>query len=427
MTVESAAWPRPYQSLRYGHFTHLVPGLTVASDGAVVADIDALAAGFDVERYADDIASFGVDHVIFTAWHRAMVPLYPSPVMERWRGSGRSARRDLIGELLEHLRQRRIAGVLYTHPRDGHDFDADDQSRTGWGAVPAGEGPDPDLTLFDKDRWNDFVCEAYAELVERYGDQLSGLYLDEGSERGDSERVVDYDRLRRVVLDRAPHLWLVQNWYGNQYTADSSDKEYYRWQEFESADGGSWPAYVDLSVSSVNASIWWASRSSDADVALFADHDLLRYTVLQISANRTGGALRWAAGPYADGGWERGYADQMSRLGCSLAAVAPSLLLARASSWLPTPPGATFDNLEWGVATESQDGRQTFLHVLKPPDGPALHVAWVDAATVTRAFLLPDELPIPFSVGPEGMTLTHPASTGWDPVHTVICLEHPAG
>ncbi|MGC5376447.1 hypothetical protein ACPXAO_23355, partial [Salmonella enterica] len=88
-------------------------------------------------------------------------------VMRRWRGEHAVFCRDLLGELILALRSAGIDVQLYTHPRDGHDFSPADQTRTGWGVEGADGQPDPSPEDFDRNRWNDFIAEAYSELLER--------------------------------------------------------------------------------------------------------------------------------------------------------------------------------------------------------------------------------------------------------------------
>ena len=351
----------------YGLFVHLVPHLTVDSTGRPVSLLD-LGRRFDVEAFVADLVDFGVDFVRVTAWHQGMYPLYPSTVMDRWRGEGTSSPRDIIGDLITALEGTGIALQLYTHPRDGHDFPTREQVSTGWGDGALKEAPDPDASTFDFPTWNDFVVEAYEELLQRYGSRVQSIYLDEGSERADSEWVVDYPRLTRTIRRLAPNAVIQQNYYGNLYGADVADHEYCRWGEFaDPAVGTRWPAYRSRSVSTVVGSLWWASNASPEFEPGFSPEDLYRYLVLQVAVNESSGGLSLAAGPLADGGWEGGVRNLLVEVGRLLGPVAASIVGARPSTLWPTADLSTVDSVGWGVATE--DDEYTYLHVFRARDG----------------------------------------------------------
>lgn len=120
-----------FEQSKYGIFAHYVQGLTMRPNGTYPSDVDSLAAEFNATQFAADVNSFGADYVIFTAWHLAMRPLYPSAVNESWR-PGQSADRDVIRDLINALKPYGIRLVLYIHATDGHDFSSTDQALTGW-------------------------------------------------------------------------------------------------------------------------------------------------------------------------------------------------------------------------------------------------------------------------------------------------------
>ena len=109
---------------KYGFFVHYVFRISRFSDGSVPERMDEFVESFDVEGFADQIASMGVQYFILTAWHANTIPIYPSAVNEKWRpGENKSSKRDLLGEIIDAINARGIKMILYTHPRDGHDFD----------------------------------------------------------------------------------------------------------------------------------------------------------------------------------------------------------------------------------------------------------------------------------------------------------------
>jgi len=416
-----------FQAMKVGCFVHYVwsgdpqKPLTVTRDGVAPTSLDALADGFDAEGFAADLSAWGVEYVIFTAWHYAINPLFPSETMRRWGMPGHACRRDLLGDLIRAARGRGIRVVLYTHPRDGHDLRPEEQVLTGWGG-PSGQ--DPDWAKFDRAEWNDFTNELYAELVDRYGRDIAGLYLDEGSGRGDSERVVDYPRLRRTIRERAPGLVMIQNFYGTLYTCDVGSKEYAKWGEFASPDGRGWPAHA-MAVASCFSESWMSRVAAGTNTVAFSAADMFRYTVLQAGACTTGGGVQWAAGPYVGGGWETGVDATMRQVGALIRPVARAITNTVASAAYSTPPGATTASLGWGVATRSRDGGREYLHVLNPPAGGSriLRLASpADASRFISAALLVDGRPVALTQTVDAVVLTLPADAAWDAYDTVIEL-----
>jgi alpha-L-fucosidase len=425
---------KQFATLKNGFFVHYVwaggGGLTLKRDGSAPQSIDELADGFDAEGFARDMESWGVEYVIFTAWHANLNPLFPSKTMERWGMPTHRCRRDLLGDMIRACKAKNIPVVLYTHPRDGHDLRGEDRVKTGWGANPGANPSDPNWGEFDYQKWNDFTNELYAELVDRYGKDIIGLFLDEGSSAGDSQRVVDYPRLRQTIKSRAPHLVLQQNYYGTNYSCDVGVKEYHHWQEFENRDGGAWRA-TDIPAASVFATTWWAAKPDQQNTVVYSAEDMFRFTVLQAGVNTVGGGMQWAAGPYPGGGWEPGVRETMEKFASYLKPVASSLKGTLASTAFPTQKGAALKSIgwgvraiEWGVATDSADRQRTYLHVLNPPSGPSLFVGMpANGKRFHNATLLPSGQKVGLELTRSGYRLTLPAGSAWNPVHTVIQLD----
>ena len=407
--------------VNYGIFVHYVPGLSVDGFGKP-ASLDESCSLFDLEGFVADAVAFGVEYVRFTAWHQGMFPLYPSDVMTHWRGERSSSSRDIIGELIEALSEEGIATQLYTHPRDGHDMDRRDQERTGWGATAPIGNPDPDPRSFVFSRWNDFITEAYAELVDRYGSRVQSIYWDEGSERADSTWVVDYGRLRQTILSRAEHLVIQQNFYGNLYSADVADHEYYRWGEFAESTLDHWPAYRTQSVSTVLGSIWWAGRATQFEIG-FSPDDLLGYLAIQTAVNITGGGLAIAAGPLVGGGWEPGVREALIEFARRLQPIRKSIVGARPSRRWPAPDRSTATTLNWVVATETDEA--TFVHVLRRPTSGRVLLPRRASDDIPRSALcVRSGAEVGVSVTESALELTLRMES-WDEHHTVIELRYP--
>lgn len=363
-----------FLNMKYGLFVHYVPALTVNADGSKIIsgegtyeeNLEEFAAAFDVDQFVQDVKDMNVQYVIFTAWHAQMIALYPSRAMKEFGLENHQVSgRDLIGEIIDGLREAGVDVFLYTHPRDGHDMSDADAASVGW---IKGNGGDPDFDRFDYDKWNDFVNAVYAELIDRYGDRISGLFVDEGSSAADSYRVVDYSRLRETIKSRNPDLMLMHNFYGTTYGLDLGMKEFFYWCEFASADGNQWPAFEIPTAVGISNKGWWAGASKGEDVCQYNAEDMFRYTVLQSSSNTKGGGTAWAAGPYPNGeGWEKNIKENMVRVGELLEPVKEAVMGTRPSGAYPTKSGTTVGMSDF-VANTSQDGAKEYIHILNAPE-----------------------------------------------------------
>ncbi len=420
-----------FRRMKYGLFVHYVWGgsaytVTVNADGSKPAGLDDLANRLNAPRFAEDMARMQVEYVVFTAWHANINCLWPSAAMDRWL-TGHTTQRDMLGDMIDAVKARGIRVLLYTHPRDGHDLSQPDQVATGWGGP--GSGADPNWNLFDRRKWNDFINEIYGELVDRYGSRIDGLYLDEGSAAGDSYRVVDYPRLRQTIKSRNPDLLMIQNNYGNLYSCDVGDQEIYGGHYGGPYDAASnpntWPASANP-MSMVMGSIFWASQPAGNWVVPYNPSAMFRMTVLRASVNsNTGGGVKWAAGPYAGGGWETGVLSTMEQVGALIQPVRRSICNTLPSqSWI-TPANASINSLANGiVATRSPDDGTEFIHVLTPPATNSITLpAPADGRGYASASLLASGHPVTLVRNPNAsLTLTLQAGDVWDANNTVIAL-----
>ncbi len=413
---------------KYGFFVHFVwggrPGTQFTRDraGHQPATFDELANAFDVEGFAADLDRWGVEYVILTAWHYNINPLFPSATMRKWGREAHACQRDVLRDVIRACKAKGIAVMLYTHPRDGHDLELPDQLRTGWGGP---NGTDPKWDAFDRTKWNDFTNDLYAELIDRYGNDIIGIYSDEGSGAGDSYRVVDYPRLRQTVKSRQPALVMVQNFYGTTYSLDLGCKEYHHWGEFAQRDANAWPAFR-MPVASCFATTWWSAEPAGKNTVVFTPEDMFRYTVLEAGANHEGGGVQWAAGNYAGGGWETGVDETMTKLAIHIKPVASAIKNTYASTSWPTAAGVKLPELAWGVASRSTDDKIEYLHILKPPTDGGCRLTVPPPANGKRfakAVLLSNRKPVSLVQGADGLTITLPPGEGWDKLDTVIALQ----
>lgn len=426
----NGSWPgmsdgvSSFRRMKYGYFVHYVFGGVRKSDGNWPSDANDLADRFDAEGFAEDLKSMGVEYLIFTAWHYNVVCLWPSAAMERWM-PGHTVRRDLLSDMLDAVKAKGIRVLFYTHPRDGHDMSTADQITTGWGPGPGGY--DPDWNQFDRKKWNDFINDIYADLIDRYGSRIDGLFIDEGSPYGDSWRVVDYPRLRQTIKSRQPDLLMMHNFYGDNYSCDIGATEVSYWQQWvPGTNPNNWPA-TGRPMSMVMGGAWSAIEVPGVYAPRYNTTEMFRMTVLRAGVNSTdGGGVNWAGGPYAGGGWETGVLEQMQELGSWIAPIRASICDTYPSqSWI-TPPNSTINSLSHGiVATRSASDGREFIHVLTPPAGNSLTVpAPADGRGYASASLLETGHPVALVRNGDGsLTLTLQSGDAWSPRNTVITLE----
>ena len=155
-------------SMNMSFFTHYVAGLTADKDGTVITDANDIADSFDAEAYADEMAAMGVEYIVFTSYHYAMVCLYDSQVMKDWGMDGHYTNRDMIGDMINAVNEKGINVVLYVHPFDGYDFETEEEGiKTGWGTATRGKGATAPYYEkdFDYEKWNNFINDIYGEIV----------------------------------------------------------------------------------------------------------------------------------------------------------------------------------------------------------------------------------------------------------------------
>jgi hypothetical protein len=427
-----------FQKMKYGFFVHYVWGgsayqATINRDGSMPAGLNDLADRFNAEQFAADLAAMRVEYVVFTAFHANMNTLFPSKVMEKWL-PGHCSKRDLLGDMIKACKAKNIPVLFYTHPRDGHDCTPAEQARTGW---VAGQSPNPDFNRWDKTKWNNFINEFYGELADRYGNDILGLYLDEGSAAADSDRVVDYPRLCKTVTANHPQLLLMQNDYGNLYACHIGNSEVFYNGSHGTPDGDQWQS-AKKPISIVVGSIFWAAFAEGKNEPAqksdkvgynrwiqYTPEAMFRYTVLQAGACTDGGGVLWAAGTYPGGGWETGVLDRMKSTGSLVQAVAPAIKNTYPSTSYPTRPGTRIADLQWGVATRSPDDLREYLHVLKAPAGSSVLnlPPPADGKKFASAKLLKSGKPVRFTQSAAGLRIELPVGESWDPLDTVIALE----
>lgn len=122
---------------------------------------------FDVERFADTLASAGAQHCIFTLTHAEEYLAMPNSVLESIL-PGRTTERDLIGELIAALKKRSIRFIAYyNHSCNGEDDPL-------WKkACSYADGIHGDLDKFAKN-----ICDIVSWISQRYGEDLRAWWFD---------------------------------------------------------------------------------------------------------------------------------------------------------------------------------------------------------------------------------------------------------
>lgn len=386
-----------YPGYEYGH-TYDSPG------GNPVTDVDALADAFDEERFADVAQSMGAQYVTFTVFHAGMSALYPSEVMNAIM-PGKASRRDVIGDLLTALTARNIKLVLYFHPVDGHDLNAEQQQLTGWGNYEA---------------WNTFINDLIVEIGERYEGKIAGFWFDgaPGTDR------IDGPRLKASVRLHNPEAAVWVN-YGIRY---NDAQVFPGLSDFAASEtlGGSDPNTDQWLTSSGQENNrvtqeWWARYNIPISNSA---ESMLRYTVrVAATLGQRSGGVQWATGPYANNEWEPGVETEFARLGQMLARIGPALYNTLPSTSYITFPKTTQTGT-WGVATDSADGQYVYLHVLNAPSGRTLQIDHAfDGRAFNEAALLSDGTGLELTGNDSGYAITLPDGVDWDRTDTVIRLK----
>ncbi len=414
--------------MNYAFFAHYVPELSCDKNGVVITDKEVLANTFNAEVFADEMAKMGVQYVVFTAFHFRMVCLYPSDVMKEWGMDNHYTQRDLIGEMIDAVQSKGINVALYVHPYDGYDFATIKEAQiTGWGNTTV--YPRPDYASFDHEKWNKFIREVYGEILDRYGDRIFGIWSDEGNNQEDGmSNAVDFPALIKMLKSKNENLVTFQNVYYSQYGMDIAIKEYWHWGEFASTDGDTWISYKNKVPAIVMGNNWWSEGTNDSNTVTYSPESLFRYQILQASCGERGG-IQWAAGPMAekDGGFQNGVSDTFELMNCYMNPICWTVKGVKASSAYPTADGTSINNIEAFVSTESQDGTETYIHILKKDsktiNGNSITIPLpADNRKFSSAYLAINGKEVDFKIKNGNIVLTLPDGECFNSIDTVITL-----
>jgi len=167
---------------------------------------------FDVDAFVEQAVETGAGHVFFTLTHAVHHLPCPHPEVDRLI-SGRTCRRDLIGELADGLARAGIRLALYYNhgvyqPPHGMQ---DPQWQEAVGSTSA-----------DRSRYHDHFCRIVGWLGEHYGEKVIAWWFDSGYEfakyadtpwerytraakAGHPERLVTYNSGIASHLSYTPH------------------------------------------------------------------------------------------------------------------------------------------------------------------------------------------------------------------------------
>lgn len=363
------------------------------NDPRPAASPEEAAALFDGEAFAKAAADLGAEYVVFTAAHAGFNLLFPSETVKATGCVHKCAESfDVIAKLLAGLGRYGIPLVLYLPPNDAHDISDEDLRRLGW--------------TDDRARI-DFLKALIREIYARYGTAIRGFWFDQG---GPTKDVCDAVR----ACDPDAVIFVNTGVTANETRHPLSDftvSEYYG--SIEAGDSDRLPTHF----SQVNRQIgnWWASGHA----APTDDVSLYRYTVrTAATAGQENAGVAWACGPYLDQSWEDGVRELLSALGRLLRAHEGIFGTVPGRSFV-TAPNAPLTKSDWGVSTETPDGKTVFLHVLNAPESgvltlprPADGKAFAAATCGSR--------PLSLTRDGDGWRIVMPEAP--DPIDTVVRL-----
>ena len=163
---------------------------------------------FDLESFVDNVDEVGADYVLFTITHALQMIPAPHPALEHIL-PGRSAGRDLIGEMGKKLAEKNIHLMLYYNHSCNHDDDPEWEDAVGYN--------DPDKT-----RLTDNLCEIISYMGKKYGSLIKAWWFDSAyslDDRGPHKTVTTdmtgfqfpWERFTRAAKDGYPQRLVTYN------------------------------------------------------------------------------------------------------------------------------------------------------------------------------------------------------------------------
>jgi hypothetical protein len=399
--------------------------LTKNPDLSVPKSIDEVADAFDVPKFVSDLKSFGVEYLVFAAWHANMNPIFPSAAMDKWRGKGHAARRDVLGELIKELKPTGIKFFLYVHPSDGHDMSKEDQELLGWNestnVPPAKWAPGKFV------KWNNFMNEVFDEMGSKYGKDVLGYWVDGGWNKVDRVRL--QNTLRRHNATAEFFSGMDMGGWCRKFNLLCPPDPKKGIPAATPQNSDTWPCF-GANVNLLQGGCWY----STGGWARTSPENMLRYTVLEAACNTAGGGVGWAADTYTDGTWEPMVREYLAMMGQLIKPIEESIKNTRPSTSYITPQGSRIATLPQGiVATMSVDGAYEYIHVLNAPTiaEEAYRQKYVsvlklpppaDFKKFTKAVMLRSGREATLTQDAKGVQI-NVRQDAWDPLDTVIKLS----
>ena len=135
-------------------------------DGTHLPYIEAVD-GFDVMKVADILSVVSASHCIFTLTHGRQYLAFPNPFLEQIL-PGRTARRDMIGELIEELSRRGIRFIAYYNHSCNMGDDPEWEAASGYAGGWNG----------GLDRFAENILNIVSFTAKRYGKGISAWWFD---------------------------------------------------------------------------------------------------------------------------------------------------------------------------------------------------------------------------------------------------------
>ena len=140
---------------------------------------------FDVQVFADAIERTGAAWVTFTATHQGFYWPGPNAAIDRI-APGRTAERDLLGEIMDALDERGIRTLFYLHTGyNGYDPEV-------WREAVGATGP-------DTEKYSDNIEAILRECSLRYGEKLKGFGYIDGALSWDYPLNPDWEGWARAI------------------------------------------------------------------------------------------------------------------------------------------------------------------------------------------------------------------------------------
>ena len=119
---------------------------------------------FDLNSFVTSVEETGADYVLFTITHALQMLPAPHPVIDRIL-PGRTATRDLIGEMGVKLAERKIPLILYYNHSCNHDHDAEWEDAVGYNDA-------------DKTKFAENLIEIIGYMGKKYGSLIKAWWFD---------------------------------------------------------------------------------------------------------------------------------------------------------------------------------------------------------------------------------------------------------